>query len=366
MKRPVAPGYIPTLDGWRAVAILGVIACHASGYFFSSYGLYPNPRIYAYLFHGARGVSIFFCLSGFLICTLLLKEYDAAGSINIRGFYIRRAFRILPPYWSYLLTIGALALMGVLVVPRNDILACLLFVRNYIPGGDWYTVHFWTLALEEHFYLLLPALLLFAKGRKSLAVILSLTILSTAIRYYVATTPPVAGLIKWDGDAPMNELLTGALGAVLITFQSIRRWIGGMPWWLWLLLASTIVYSEVRPLRPLLLGVLQPVIFTLLIIATVLRPTTLVGKVLESAPLRHIGVISYGLYIWQELFLAEGPASQSPLGIFQRWPVSWLMVAIVPILSFVFLEKPLIGVGRRLSKRISVKSSGALPATASE
>src|SRR6266481_4885610 len=79
--------YIPTLDGWRAVAILGVIVCHTAEYFVSEKGLYPSARLYAYMFHGRAGVSVFFCLSGFLICTLLLNEYQASGTISLRGFY---------------------------------------------------------------------------------------------------------------------------------------------------------------------------------------------------------------------------------------------------------------------------------------
>jgi peptidoglycan/LPS O-acetylase OafA/YrhL len=86
---------IPTLDGWRAIAILSVVAHHAAMSFYASESDYFARSVAVY---GEFGVDIFFGLSGLLITKLLLDEWRAEGSVSLRGFYIRRAFRILPPY----------------------------------------------------------------------------------------------------------------------------------------------------------------------------------------------------------------------------------------------------------------------------
>src|SRR5258708_16736007 len=102
MKQPVASGYLPTLDGWRAIAILGVIICHGTTAIFGPGGTYVNSRVFDLTRNGALGVDIFFGISGFLICTRLLQEEQKQGRISLKNFYIRRGFRILPPYLFFL------------------------------------------------------------------------------------------------------------------------------------------------------------------------------------------------------------------------------------------------------------------------
>ena len=107
--------YLPTLDGWRAIAILAVLIAHGTDTVFSPGGLHANDRLRSFLKHGV-GVEIFFAISGFLICTRLLQERQRQGRVRLSAFYIRRAFRILPPYLLYLLTIGALVAAGWIAV----------------------------------------------------------------------------------------------------------------------------------------------------------------------------------------------------------------------------------------------------------
>ncbi len=146
-------GYLPTLDGWRAIAIVAVLLDHAVAY--SPLG--QVPWLYRLSRTGPNGVSLFFAISGFLICSRLLEEQRAFGRISLQGFYIRRACRILPPAMFYLAVIGVLALCGIVVVTGAEWWSCVFFFRNYLPaswiGQGWggYTVHYWSLAVEEHF-----------------------------------------------------------------------------------------------------------------------------------------------------------------------------------------------------------------------
>ncbi len=106
--------YIPTLDGWRAVAILLVLGCHARDQIFGPNGIWPLPRINTALVHGVLGVDVFFGISGFLITSRLLKEYERRRSIDLGDFYWRRFFRILPAAWTYLAFVFLCAVAGFL------------------------------------------------------------------------------------------------------------------------------------------------------------------------------------------------------------------------------------------------------------
>src|ERR1700722_18709415 len=146
-------GYLPSLDGWRAVAITAVILCHAFGQESS------NSKINSLILNlGQQGVSLFFAISGYLITTLLVDEQQRAG-ISLRGFYIRRAFRILPPAYIYLAVLGAMGISEIIHVTPGEILSAALVYSNYWPLHSWFTFHFWSLSIEEHFYLLWPSLL---------------------------------------------------------------------------------------------------------------------------------------------------------------------------------------------------------------
>jgi peptidoglycan/LPS O-acetylase OafA/YrhL len=148
-KASAAVRGIPSLDGIRAVSFMMVFAAHAG-----------FNRI---LVIGDLGVTVFFFLSGFLIATLLRSEFEGHGAVNTRHFYLRRALRILPPY--YLVLLGAMLLAWMLYPPGTvtilSLAAKLLFFENYLM--DYTGVHgppgtsvVWSLAVEEHFYLLFP------------------------------------------------------------------------------------------------------------------------------------------------------------------------------------------------------------------
>ena len=133
VRSDVKSGRIPTLDGWRAVAILAVLCCHIR---------WPFPVIARFSDYGGLGVQLFFALSGFLITTRILEEYDRVGRVSWRDFYIRRAFRILPPALFALLVLAILGpLLRRIPVTPKQIMACVFFYRNYIIGGGWYTAH---------------------------------------------------------------------------------------------------------------------------------------------------------------------------------------------------------------------------------
>ncbi len=134
--------------------------------------------------YGVFGVSIFFVISGFIITLLLCLEERSVGRIHIGHFYWKRAFRILPPAVLYLVVANAL-----LGVDLRDVAHCLLFVRNFFDGPI-YTVHYWSLSIEEQFYLFWPVTFLMLRGPKQriaiLGVLVAIAPLWAHVLYHMA------------------------------------------------------------------------------------------------------------------------------------------------------------------------------------
>ena len=153
--------HIPSLDGIRAVSFLLVFASHA--------GLRE-------IIPGGFGVTVFFFLSGFLISTLLCREAQQTGRIDLRKFYLRRTYRIFPPMYIVLATSLAFSLFGVFhnELRASRVIAQACHLTNYYmvfsdgAGMAKGTGIFWSLAIEEHFYLVFPVLLIFLRKRIAL------------------------------------------------------------------------------------------------------------------------------------------------------------------------------------------------------
>src|SRR4051812_23818702 len=137
MREASGQNVIPTLDGWRAIAILMVIFCHASRSMNLHAGAGSSTFQKIILWCGATsgplGVSVFFGISGYLICTRLLRQERTAGRISLWEFYRRRAFRILPAAFLYLAVVLSIAAFGYIRVGQHEVLSCSLFFRNYWP-----------------------------------------------------------------------------------------------------------------------------------------------------------------------------------------------------------------------------------------
>ncbi len=153
---------MPSLDGLRAVSICMVVIGHSSG---TVTALSHSPSVVlGFLGLGRLGVSIFFVISGFLITTLLVCEHHTTQSINLKNFYIRRAFRIFPGFYAYWLVALALTLLGFTHLSHSDLISAAVYVWNYVPRHvcTWCLGHTWSLSVEEQFYLLWPLILKFS------------------------------------------------------------------------------------------------------------------------------------------------------------------------------------------------------------
>ena len=340
-------GYLPTLDGWRAVAILAVIASHTR---------WPIPAIVRISQYGAMGVHLFFALSGFLITWWLIQEHERFGRIDWKDFYLRRAFRILPAAFVYLAVI-AVASFVFHWIPLGglQLAGSAFFFRNYLAAPvpqPWYTLHFWSLAVEEHFYLLWPLILCFAGFRKArfvaptLAVAVALWRAFDGRYEFIARLDPLLKDNVRRTDYRLDILFCGCAAALLWSepaFQRPLRRIAGTVFVAAILVATGACLYWQPPAYLSMLAVLM----ALLPAATVARPDAFAGRVLEWSVLRWIGRISYSLYLWQELFFPVFGVTRT-LGWVQASPWNFAAALGAASLSYYIVERPVIAYGKRI------------------
>ncbi len=336
------PQRIICLDGWRALAIGLVIFFHC---------LPMGNENRAWLGH--LGVDIFFGLSGYLITALLLAEHEQAGEINLKAFYRRRIFRILPPALVYLAIVG----LAGLYKSGWEVAACLFFFRNYLPDarGSYITIHLWSLAVEEHFYMLWPGALVLV-GIKKMTNWISYAAFAIAFwRIWGAAdlSFAITGVPELQRtDFRLDSLLWGCAVAFIMQHPPSRaRLAATLRPWTWALMALAVIipnvisHSQNAALAPLLIiaTVTTPLLIPFILAGTVLHPQWLLSRFLELPLLRWMGRLSYSLYIWQELFLLGGKFHAASV-----W-VNLASTLIAACISYYLIEKPCIAWGRRQS-----------------
>lgn len=353
MKRS---GYLPTLDGWRTVAILWVLMGHSQVW---RHGWFSNEWFFA---TGGRGVQLFFALSGFLICNRLLLEEQRFGGISLRSFYTRRFFRIQPAALAYLSVISILMLSGKIPQVWSAIAGSALMIRSFLPRRaiNWETSHFWSLAVEEQFYLFLPGFLVLCR-RYRLALISSLVVIFEVWRVFVMETPRLQGfspLIYLRTDTVIGEIFLGCAFALALKCEKVQEFAKTFlyPWVT--LLFTAAVYARIEFHHSRSDHALGITVYPLLLVSTMLHPESLTSRFLELAPIRFVGRISYSLYLWQELFF--NPFHVPAPGSFRSHTLlCWGATFGCAIASYYWIETPLIRYGHRLARRFDLEEREA-------
>ena len=332
---------IDVLDGWRAVSVALVIISHLLNY--SS--LRGWPYAHFLIQYGALGVQIFFVISGFVICRGFIRETAEFGRISLTAFYARRFFRIIPPLAIYVMTVMILAYFG--IVDRHAVYTSrsLIFVCNF-PNADcggWLGVHTWSLSTEEQFYIVFPLMLwLLGKNRKS--VITSIAIMLPFLCLFLY-------MVKLTNTATFLSLFVSiGFGVMLAMNEDRARSIcSSAPQWIFLLaigLLLIVAHFTGTPLATALnIVFIAPLV--VIILTTSMIGTGLVSALLSNHLLRVLGMMSYGLYLWQQLATYAFPSA----GVgFYAASISGCLILVS--CSYYWFELPLIAIGRRLSTRI--------------
>lgn len=199
------------LDGVRALAVISVVLTHLNIFgTLSQKGYFPAQAIP--LVSGGTGVQAFFVLSGFLITRLLLEEFKETSTISIRSFVIRRTLRIFPLYILFLIIVTLFHASGSNITTWESLAYAYAYAYNFVPSETYTPIlgHTWSLAVEEHFYLVWPALfLLLIKERRTALIFILITLIAAAPLIHI-------GLIKLGvGDNYFVERWTFVAGSAI-------------------------------------------------------------------------------------------------------------------------------------------------------
>jgi peptidoglycan/LPS O-acetylase OafA/YrhL len=357
-RRAGEMGYLPGLDGIRAVAIIGVLLYHAD---------------LDWLPGGFLGVDVFFVLSGFLITTLILEEFDRSGRVDFGRFYLGRARRLLPALVLMLVVCG----IAVAFVYRDaasqfarDALASVFYVNNWLyiltdqsyfefTGRPPLLQHLWSLAVEEQFYLVWPAIAYLVVRRFArrgvLVVAGSLAVLSTGwmlwlsvqngypdladpSRAYFGTDSHIMGLLVgaalacvWRPGRLRAQLPSGA--RVLILATGVASLLAVLAFYAFVTEYTAWMYRG---------GFLGLSVIVAVLIATATHPAVPLGRALGTQPLRFIGQRSYGLYLWHwPVFMVTRPGLDVPIDGIGLLALQLGLTFGIAELSYRYVEMPI-------------------------
>ena len=333
---------IPSLDGLRAISISLVCIGHLTHLKLVPGFLGP---------YALTGVRIFFVISGYLITTILLSEHSQTSTIDLRQFYIRRAYRILP----------AAAVFMIFILAKHgrelhwyDIGAMLLYLVNFDTARPWIINHLWSLGVEEQFYFLWPSVLKkWYRHRVAILVgVMALAPIYSAACFYFKVVNGGYGTFP----AVADNLAIGCLLAILSPrIPKIPSWAA-----LVMLLAVMLIPSlipDTRTRTVLDLFVLWPILYCSiagLVLHVIQRPY----RFLNIAPVVWLGRISYSLYLWQQPFFYAQT----------RQPAYKLLYALgLACLSYYLIEQPALRLrqifaSRRRQKPIDKQTFDGSPA----
>lgn len=352
--------YLPSIDSLRAIAVIAVIIYHIDA---------------NYLPGGFLGVDLFFVLSGYLISSLIIKEYKTTGTVNLYNFYVRRARRLLPAVYFMITVILIIITLFNGVLLKKSYLDALF---GYIYSSNWWYIfhkldyfdsfgsqspfkHLWSLAIEEQFYMFFPLIFLIF-NRKSKAnngnnklnknfiyVVLSL-ILVSLIAHILLFDINNINRIYFGTDTRAFSLLVGVVGAILYPMDKLSERTTKK---------DNITYSIVSLVSILVLigimittseyttwlyrgGFLLVAIIGLIIIISSGRQYTIMSKLLSFKPFVFIGKISYSLYLWHfPILVVTTPVSEIGNPNLFYVTLRIILIFLVATGSYMFVETPI-------------------------
>ena len=352
--------YLPSIDSLRALAVLAVIIYHVD---------------VNYLPGGFLGVDLFFVLSGYLISSLIIKEYRKTGSLNLYNFYIRRARRLLPVVY-FMITVGL-----VVMVLFNEVLlrkSHLDAIFGYIYSSNWWYIfhkldyfdsfgaqspfkHLWSLAIEEQFYMIFPLLFLLVNRKKKskdgtyklnknfLYVVLGLILVSLIAHILLFDINNISR-IYFGTDTRAFSLLVGVVGAILYPMERLHAKVTPQQNMIYSVvslvsiatLITVMIYTSEYNTLLYRGGFLLVAILGLIVIISSGKQHTLMSRLLSFKPVVFIGKISYSLYLWHfPVLVLTTPVSEigNPNIIFVILRV--ILTFILATASYVFVETPI-------------------------
>jgi peptidoglycan/LPS O-acetylase OafA/YrhL len=302
---------------------------------------------------GEFGVVVFFVISGFLITGLLLDEIERAGRVDLGRFYLRRTVRIFPPYYAFLICLAIAAATGAVALVSGDVFSAMTYTANYKLDRSWFVGHTWSLSVEEQFYLLWPALLLVTGVRRGLwvaaAVVVVAPVLRLVLGFWPALRPGIGETFPSVADALATGCVLAGLHPGLARSAQWRTFLDGRRFWLAPLAVVICARNPWTKLDWLLGQTVMNLGIAVVIERALHAPGDRLGRMLNARPLIFVGVLSYSLYLWQQLFLNRRGSS-----IVQSFPLNLLLVALAALASYHAIEQPFLRLRLRVERRLRV------------
>jgi peptidoglycan/LPS O-acetylase OafA/YrhL len=328
-------GYVPQLDGLRAIAILLVVIVHIN-----------NPSFLG----GWLGVELFFVLSGFLITSLLTQEHDRSNSIAVGNFYMRRVLRLTPALWVFLAVavIWEVTHPGATSTYLDYIFYALTFRANFYshwpPAG---VGHLWTLSLEDQFYFVWPIILLISlrRGGRELAMKVAVAGIVLSIASGIGLVIGREGILTIYHSSELNlqALFIGCVCGLMLTGGQLDRFATSK-----VLRVGTVVGTAI-----LLLSIVGPnwqtnswffagplafycLMCAVVVAGVVLQPTELVARGLSKPLMVWVGKLSYSIYLWHLWVFDVLVNHTAPIGACE----AILITMALAIFSYYVVEQP--------------------------
>ena len=352
--------YLPSIDSLRALAVLAVIIYHID---------------VNYLPGGFLGVDLFFVLSGYLISSLIIKEYKKTGTLNLYNFYIRRARRLLPAvYFMITVCLVFMVLFNGVLLRKSHLDA----VFGYIYSSNWWYIfhkldyfdsfgaqspfkHLWSLAIEEQFYMFFPLIFLIFNRRKKeegeqsslnknfIYIVLGL-ILMSLITHILLFDINNINRIYFGTDTRAFSLLVGVVGALVYPMDKLSSPTNAKE----SVLYSVVSLTSISTLIAIMFytseyntwlykgGFLLVAILGLIIIISSGKQHTFISKALSFRPIVFIGKISYSLYLWHfPIIVLTTPVSEIGNPNLFYVTLRIILTFIAATLSYLFVETPI-------------------------
>ncbi|MBS0624324.1 MAG: acyltransferase [Verrucomicrobia bacterium] len=364
----------PSLNGLRAISILLVILYHSDHKYHILEQAFQNKLLQPFvniLRDGQLGVNVFFVISGFLITSLLLTEERKTQTVSLKYFYIRRTLRIFPAYYFYLLVLLVLHLSNIIYINNHAWWTAITYTKYFNWNLDWFTGHAWSLSIEEHFYLLYP--LLFISGdkvRKTAAI--SFVLIVPAIKVFMYYHPVH---LQWINDLTIFKRIDAiAIGCLIALYKD--KLLSLLSNNFKLLFYASCLGIFLLPYLPginqklnLHLGfIILPFGSTIGTIANILICIILLYSVfvhqgwwfrlLNSKVLNYIGLLSYSIYLWQQLFISGK--------LLNYWvtsfPQNLIFVFGAALFSYYCIERPFLKLKDKFQKTKGDLPTGTLAA----
>ena len=355
---PPRLGYIPALDGLRAVAVVAVLLYHGDQRWIPG---------------GFLGVDVFFVISGYLITCLLLAEVQRDGHVGLGRFWYRRARRLLPALFTMLTVVSVYALVflpDVVAQLRGEVLAAIFYVENWFltyrhlsyfqrTGRLPLLQHVWSLAVEEQYYLVWPAALTLClvvwgvRRRRMLAGILVAVVASTvwmAVLYHPYMSPDRLSRLYYGTDTRIGALLLGSALAFVWAPWRLRGQVGRnaaavLDIGAVLGLAGlAVLFLSIHELDATLYrgGFLLAAVVSAVVVAVAVHPASRIApRLLSGRVLSWIGIRSYGIYLWHwPVFMVTRPHADVSFGGLPLLALRFALTGAIAELSFRFVEQP--------------------------